>query len=69
MLEVLAELGLEFGGGWKVAIGMAVNGDILKSNTCLALVGYEGEYVFPEGAEDGLSVLSYQGDPRVACEG
>ena len=33
---------------------MAVDGDILKSNTCLALVGYEGENVFPEGVEDHL---------------
>ena len=69
VLKVLAELSLEFGRGWKVAVGMAVDGDILKSNSCLSLVRYEGEYVFPEGAEDRLLVLSYQGDSWVARKG
>ena len=69
VLEVLTKLGLEFGGGWKVAVGMAVNGDILKSNSSLSLIRDEGEDIFPEGAEDRLLVLSYESDSRVACEG
>jgi hypothetical protein len=48
---------------------VAVDGDVLESDSSLSLVRYEGENVFPEGAEDGLSILSYQGDSRVACEG
>ena len=46
---------------------MSVDGDVLKSNSCLSRD--EGENVFPEGAENGLLVLSYQGYSWVTCEG
>jgi len=48
---------------------VSVDGDVLKGYAGLSFVRNEGENVFPEGAEDGLPILSYQGDSWVARKG
>jgi hypothetical protein len=69
VLEVLAELSLEFGGGWKFTVGVAVYQYILEGNPRLPLVGDKGEYVLSERAENGISILLYEVYARVSCEG
>jgi len=48
---------------------VAVDGDILESNSRLFFIRDKGKNIFPEGAEDSLLVLLYQGDSRIARKG